>query len=755
MTNRPGLLAGGLLTSALLLSCGGGSTGTDLDSGVNKTYLSVEASDADGDALHYQWRVTSGSIDNRDAKETVWTMPDGPGLHFAYVIVSDGKGGWVEQQYAVSSDRLGTTALTPAPIDRAASQVMGSEGTQMRLRFQAPGPLNFADPAGGKTERLVFVPDIQVRVVAVDAMDNPVGAPVFTGKTNAFGDVDLPKLQPLASYRVDCATHAGTLLTDCSMLPRLTPGALAELLYESPDRNAARNLRLFGHVALADGAVCGTENAFFSVDTAATVQLQLADGTPVSDAVRVNRYGDYAVDGAVAVDAQVRLDVRCEGYAAKLTVPPSPDPAGYLATTPIELSHVIANARPRIVKMVANGGDGNIRGRMIVPGAGTGSNTQPGADHFLTYKGRDTKLSACLYYQALGAVGGCDAQGNMQAPITLSDWIRKNGFGSSADVAATYINKRDLNLVRRMTATQSAGRIAFYVCNSPGPDGASLAEVDDVVDIGLGEENRVACVAMEYSSVPGANNDLPFTQFYTFGPTGSLLASINLDGRGEKYMPGSCVACHGGSTYNGRFPEQSTASPYLGSRFLPFDTGNFLFSSRSQYTEAAQSEAIYGLNQLVVGTEADPPTCSAADPTDCTPTTRLINGWYAASHVLDRTYIAPKWLAAEAAKPGAAAFYHEVVGTSCRTCHVALGSRFDWDSTILTPRPFGVTPTRDPQLQACGGQADVALNATMPNALIASDLLLQRATGDAALALLMETFLGCSAPRPDPVYPKR
>ncbi len=34
-----------------IASCGGG-TGTSQDSGPNKTYLTVQASDADGDALH-------------------------------------------------------------------------------------------------------------------------------------------------------------------------------------------------------------------------------------------------------------------------------------------------------------------------------------------------------------------------------------------------------------------------------------------------------------------------------------------------------------------------------------------------------------------------------------------------------------------------------------------------------------------------------------------------------------------------------
>src|SRR5512146_429344 len=100
------------------VSCGG-DAGTEQNSGANKTTLKVQASDADGgDVLHYQWRVAAGSVENRDSAETVWTMPDGPGLHFAYVTVSDGRGGYAVQQYAVSTDALDTTVPARTPISR-------------------------------------------------------------------------------------------------------------------------------------------------------------------------------------------------------------------------------------------------------------------------------------------------------------------------------------------------------------------------------------------------------------------------------------------------------------------------------------------------------------------------------------------------------------------------------------------------------------------------------------------------------------
>ena len=130
-------------------------------------------------------------------------------------------------------------------------------------------------------------------------------------------------------------------------------------------------------------------------------------------------------------------------------------------------------------------------------------------------------------------------------------------------------------------------------------------------------------------------------------------------------------------------------------------------------------------------------------------TSRLINGWYANGHVLDKNYVPPAWQLADAqpATAGAARFYQEVVAISCRTCHVSLGAQFDWDDIVLTP----VRATAN----FCGGTANLAVNASMPNALISRDRLFDSIESDASLAALVTQFLGCSAPLPDPVYDKR
>ncbi|MEP6873265.1 MAG: hypothetical protein ABI887_02790 [Burkholderiales bacterium] len=740
-------LALSLLVTLSLAACGGGGgTGNEKDSGTNKTYLSVDVSDADGDALTYQWRVTSGSIENRNAKDTVWTMPDGPGLHFAYVTVSDGKGGYVEQQYAVSSDTLNTAAPVPTARSYAAPAVTEPEGLTTRLRFISG--LNTDFGTGTAALRYVYLPDVQVMVT------DPGGVVVYSGVSDLSGEVKLPKLPALAGalkYKVQCAAAPEAPLVDCATFGVTTVAAIPPVI--SPPADATKNLRLFGHVALADGAVCGAQNDYFSIQSAATVQVQSKDGTALSRPVHVNRFGDYAIDASVPVTGELQLAVQCEGYRATVAVDAA-GAGGYSAATPIRLPHVVANHRPQIVKMVATGPEGNVRGKMIVAEAGASSNGQPGPDRFLTYKGQDTRLSVCQYYRALGAVAptSCaDAQGTMIDPISFDDWKRLNGFkptGAGTEVAANYVNKRDLNLVRRMVATKTDdSHIAFYVCNHPGPLGTSQQEVDDLLASGLNDEKRIACVAMEWSVTAGVNGGKPFTKFYTFAPSGALLASVNLDGRGEKYLPGACVACHGGSNYNGKFPEKGVPSPYLGANFLPFDTGNYLFSSDAALTEAAQSASFYGLNQLVRQTET----------ADDTATSNLVKGWYgvgaAATTTLNKAYVPQAWndLALVAGYADAPLFYQEVVATSCRTCHTSLGDQFDWDSR--TGNFINVDFKLKPRF--CGGDQDLAINATMPNALITHDRLFERARIDSHFADMMTKYLGCSAPLPDPVYPQR
>lgn len=736
MFRAPALLA---VAAATIAGCGGG-TGNENDSGINKTYLRVEATDADGDTLSYQWRVTAGSIENVNAREAVWTMPDGPGLHFAYVTVSDGKGGYTEQQYAVATDELDTRAPSRAPVTRDSPVFTGFDGGTGRLRLRLTDRMFNPASGGAPVARFVYVPSVRVELRTAG------GTTVFAGESDEAGEVLVPQLTPDVPLTIFCGPSRSDALVNC--LTTFTPTATG-----APTRNvniangipAGNNLRLHGHIAYSDGGVCGVRNEFAGIQSLGTVQVVDADGAAVTPAVGINRFGDYAIDAPVLVDAVLKLRVRCESLTQDVDLP-----TGFTGE-PVEVSAVLPNARPRIVNMVANGPEGSVRGRMVVAEQGVSSNSLPGPDHFLAFKGKDTRMGACLYYKSFGAVEGCDARGNLIGAISLDDWKRKHQLqpyvGTNQEVRATYINKMDLNLVRRMVATQtSADNIAFYVCNSPGPEGNSQDEVDEVIRIGLAHEREVACVAMEWSITPGVNGDKPFTKFLTFGPDGSLLPSVNLDGRGEKYLPGTCVACHGGTHYSGKLPDAagSSPSPFLGAAFLTFDNGNYLFSSKSGLRKADQQAAIKALNELVRATERDYAT---------SPIRNLVDGWYAGgSTSQDEAYVPAAWIALDATRPGAARLYSEIVGTACRTCHAAFKG-FDWDAEparIVVPAGSGLRNTH-----VCGGSADLVINASMPNALISRDRALQRVQADSSLAALMQEFFGCTTPLPDPAHARR
>ncbi len=66
--------------------------------------VTVIVSDPDGDALHYEWGASDGAATNTNTPQATWTLPNSRGLHFLYVLISDGKGGYEEKQLALSTD---------------------------------------------------------------------------------------------------------------------------------------------------------------------------------------------------------------------------------------------------------------------------------------------------------------------------------------------------------------------------------------------------------------------------------------------------------------------------------------------------------------------------------------------------------------------------------------------------------------------------------------------------------------------------
>lgn len=710
-------------------------------------HLKASASDSGNLSLTYRWRTTDGRLLAESGTETDWALPSGPGLHFAYLLVSNNSGGYSESRIAVNTDTIGTPLIIPPTSALQAPAGPSRQGNYYRSFVQAglTSTTYFSsDITSGPTGHLVLAAGVGVTVRTPNFSQTfPSTGPALT---NLRGEFVVPELPAASSYNLNC--NAGPLLAQpggCnsnsgwnSVLDRtfsMLPVAITDW-YPAGQNTFQVWPWLVGTLKLSDGSACGISDEFFGVRSVGRASYTDANGTPLFNTdpnagpitvqfgpVDVNEFMDYALPSAsLSNGGPTHLTLNCE-QASPITIP-IPQGLG-TGITDMGVSVVQGVAAPEITQLEA-WYQGTIVATLPPPSATTqASDVNPRANAFLSTKGIDSRLGACQYYKAVGAVQSCDANGFPQGAVTFDDWKRAVKIGPYAlpgttEYEATYINKMDLNLTRNHhSISYGPGQTAAYVCNHSGPKSLDSTpdEIDQVIADAVAGRNLVACVAMDYSSTPGVNVDSnnvaqPFTRFLIFGPSGELLFSVNLDGRGEKFVPGTCVACHGGDHYAGHYPEDGTGFADIGAHFLPYDTGNFEFSTSPGLTQADQEEAIYQLNQNVLNAG---PTLAAQE---------LIAGWYPnGSHILDLNYVPSSWQAGTAEQ---IKYYKDIESHYCRSCHVALteGYNFDHLSNYRLPNDsyrstgtFGFLATKSAQ---CGPMffGLPTLEYSMPNSLV-------------------------------------
>jgi hypothetical protein len=369
--------------------------------------------------------------------------------------------------------------------------------------------------------------------------------------------------------------------------------------------------------------------------------------------------------------------------------------------------------------------------------------TVSGATQFLTYdydtsgpNRIDTPTSACLYYKVIGAVDvstDCTT-GNFVNPITFEQWKQAVKIGQYAvngqkEDVAHFINQVDLNLTRdHHMISYGPTQLAGYVCNHAGPvptadDTTGLFPTQPEIDALLKDIKRnqhlIACVAMEFSvdvvftgSVPLVG--MPFTKFWIFDQNGLLTSKVNLDGRGDKFVPGVCTACHGGKfSYEtaGQFDPANSPKGDLGAHFLPFDMANFAFGSR--VSDDHREAEIFKLNMNVYNTENTRTTPNSVGPQNASVASdsivQLIKGWYGdvttnnVAPTFNTSFTAPLWQDTLAHQQ----IYQDVIAHSCRTCHVAM------DNVALD--------VNIPTAFAGEAQDPVCVTHLMPNSLVTFD----------------------------------
>lgn len=715
--------------------------------------VSVVATDSTGHALSYRWQATDGTIQNVDAATTTWTLPDGPGLHFAYVLVSNGVGGYTERRAVVNTDTIGTPLHLLAPVPFTPPTTLPPSLSANIFRgFITGGQLTNVTSFPGAAQTWspgipLSVPDVSI--IAASSLTFPIilGTPT-SATTNVRGEfvfTSVPQ-QPFYLQNYGPLTLSGEGLT--SEYPTAGIGAIPGMVDAISAYSSSFNVftpfspaNIAGEVLLQDGSPCGTVNEFFGVEVVASATLLNGSGQVMLGPIRANQWGDYDLPYMTGVAS---VSLACEN-APPITIPISnPSTTG---TTQLPLKNFLG-AAPSVTSMTAVLGNTTV-GQLFPPDTMVPSDIVPLADAFLAEKGLDTRIGACQYYLAVGAVKTCDAEGNFTGAITFEDWksqVQIDQYapaspnpGGSPVYTATYINQEDLNIARNHHSVANGnpanlnilGQVPYtyvgtYVCNHSGPPALNPPQsgtnsVDSVIQNTVNGLNLIACVAMDYSTFPVSNGIGgtfgygPYIRFLIFGPNGQLLPSINLDTRREKFVPGTCVACHGGDYYAGKYPENGSAPPDVGAHFLPYDTGNFEFSSQAGLTEAAQEQVIYYLNQNIMT-----PTASGAQGITAAEA-KLIQGWYAQSSggsgpPLNKNYVDPSWHGQTlGGSVSGDIVYQNVYARSCRSCHVALPAyNFETLSNLLHSPPG---PIVDPG--NCGALGlDRNRMYKMPNSLV-------------------------------------
>ena len=160
-----------------------------VDSGPT-VHLTVTASDPNNNTPSFQWQTTDGTLFNVSGAQADWLLPSGPGIHFAYVLVSNGKGGYTERRVAVNTDTIGNPVIIPAAVTQAPPPMAARTGDPLRV---FTGILGEPVTSGGYNPR-TYVPGIFMY-----AQDTSTGQryPATGALTsNLRGEVTFQNIQP-------------------------------------------------------------------------------------------------------------------------------------------------------------------------------------------------------------------------------------------------------------------------------------------------------------------------------------------------------------------------------------------------------------------------------------------------------------------------------------------------------------------------------------------------------------------------------
>ncbi len=282
---------------------------------------------------------------------------------------------------------------------------------------------------------------------------------------------------------------------------------------------------------------------------------------------------------------------------------------------------------------------------------------------------------------------------------TYADWLFETGFiddpqdyestgpfAIHADASVTHQNVADLGFIRRVSTRCEPS------CDAPNPDIYSVIENYLTFDDAAARTNRLASVTMEWTSaVDGSRPSKKFVVFYAY--TGAderdqspgIPFQPDLDGRGQKAIPGLCNTCHGGAPRDLGSDGTYQANGNTRSLFLPMDLDNFAFDpdpDRPELSRAAQEAEYKKMNEIVLTSRRSKEKFDEeAGMYRLAAGHELIEGWYGGpgmpNNTFDGEFVPAGWLP-PAAPVGVDELYREAIAPACRSCHAQQKRELDF-----------------------------------------------------------------------------
>ncbi|MFZ5843394.1 MAG: hypothetical protein ACOY3E_10910 [Pseudomonadota bacterium] len=282
---------------------------------------------------------------------------------------------------------------------------------------------------------------------------------------------------------------------------------------------------------------------------------------------------------------------------------------------------------------------------------------------------------------------------------TLADWKRKNGFDAGEQVHVVFRDAKDLGYGRNMRARRNDdGSVAIFVENylvqlQPGNPG-NYGPLNLEAAIRQDREHHVGTNAIEFSPIDPNDPDSEMVlKFFTFEPAADgsqpRVLETNLDGRGKKFMPGPCLACHGGRLLpleaDGSFPLQSLRS----GKYNALEVNALEYSATPGYGRDDMEAGLRELNAFVHGSLQTLQDKPAANPGKWAGAFALETsaGRYGGDAFpllsADDHYVPAGWQQTGNRPEGVELLYKQVVEPHCSSCHALQGNQAGEDEQVL------------------------------------------------------------------------